>query len=44
MIRWSYDQTQRKENDNLDLLIESDDEEEFEDVDENKYVNIAQIK
>mgnify|MGYP001168404039 FL=1 len=29
-----------KENDNLDLLIESDDEEEFEDVDENKYVNI----
>ena len=25
-----------KENDNLDLLIESDDEDEFEDVDEDK--------
>tara|TARA_Y100000389_G_scaffold205015_1_gene261995 strand:+ start:2582 stop:3541 length:960 start_codon:yes stop_codon:yes gene_type:complete len=29
-----------KENDNLDLLIESDDEDEFENVDEDKYVDM----
>ena len=29
-----------KENDNLDLLEESDDEEEFENINENKYVDL----
>ena len=30
-----------KENDNLDLLEESDDEEEFENINEDKFVNIT---
>ena len=30
-----------KENDNLDLLEESDSEDEFEDISDDKYVNMA---
>ena len=32
-----------KENDNLDLLEESDDEEEFENINEDKYVSVDTI-